>query len=55
MSVEQHSCSPTGMNVAEVSIYIQCATYLSVFNVTKAVVNGVEVNPVVETTSDAIR
>lgn len=44
-----------GMNVAEASIFIQCAMFLSVFNITKAVVDGVEVAPVVGVTTGAIR
>lgn len=43
------------MNVAETSIWIQCAMYLAVFDIKKAVVDGVEVTPAVETLSGAIR
>lgn len=37
-----------GLNLAEMAIWIACATYVSVFNISKAVIDGVEVTPVRE-------
>lgn len=44
-----------GLNLADASVFISCAMSLAVFNVSKAVENGVEITPVVDNTPGTIR
>ncbi|THH20292.1 hypothetical protein EW146_g1063 [Bondarzewia mesenterica] len=43
-----------GMHLVDASLFLQCATILAVFNITKAVENGVVIEPAVEYTSGSI-
>ncbi|PSS35616.1 hypothetical protein PHLCEN_2v1439 [Hermanssonia centrifuga] len=47
--------APLGLHLADASVWISCAMSLAVFNVTKAIENGREIEPVVEYTSGTIR
>ena len=44
-----------GLNLADASLFISCAMSLAVFDITKAVENGVEITPVVDSTHGTIR
>jgi cytochrome P450 len=44
-----------GLNLAEASLFISCAMSLAVFDIKKAVENGVEITPVADTMPGAIR
>ena len=44
-----------GLNLAEASVFISCAMSLAVFDISKAVENGVEITPVVDNTPGTIR
>jgi cytochrome P450 len=44
-----------GLNLADASLWISCAMSLAVFDIKKAVENGVEITPVVDSTPGTIR
>lgn len=44
-----------GLNLADASVFISCAMSLAVFDISKAVENGVEIVPVVDSTPGTIR
>jgi len=44
-----------GLNLADASVFISCAMSLAVFDISKAVENGVEVTPVVDNMPGTIR
>lgn len=44
-----------GLNLADASVFISCAMSLAVFDIAKAVENGVEITPVVDNTPGTIR
>jgi cytochrome P450 len=44
-----------GLNLADASLWISCAMSLAVFDITKAVENGVEITPMVDSTPGTIR
>jgi cytochrome P450 len=44
-----------GLNLADASIFVSCAMSLAVFDVSKAIENGVEITPVVDSTPGTIR
>jgi cytochrome P450 len=44
-----------GLNLADASLWISCAMSLAVFDITKAVENGVEIRPMVDSTPGTIR
>ena len=44
-----------GLNLADASVFISCAMSLAVFDISKAVEDGVEVSPVVDNTPGTIR
>jgi len=43
-----------GLNLADASVFISCAMSLAVFDISKAVENGVEITPVVDSTPGTI-
>jgi hypothetical protein len=52
---ERGSLSHIGRHLADLSVFISCAMSLSVFNISKAVENGVTVEPVHEQMAGGIR